>query len=117
MIKLTKEYWWQEINQARLPHVLKSIVSAQFNGCIPPEANDFDIKAVWQSTQGELEFDGVPYSIVAFVPDDPETHRRFFTLVKKYPGGKLTSLGDVVSRLNLKAVEDVFSGLTLDTRR
>lgn len=116
MIRLTKDYW-QEINQAKLPGVLKAIIGAHMHNSIPPTAFDSEIPEVWQATQGEVEFDGTPYTIVVFVPDDPETHRRFFTLVKKYPGGKLTSLGDVVSRLNLAEIEKVFSVLTLDTRR
>ena len=113
MIVLTKEKWWQEIEQAKLPSVLKSIVGAYLNNSIPPEAYDRDIMAVLQTTQGELEIDRVPYNIVVFVPDNSDTHRRFFTLVKKYPVGKLTSLSDVASRLNLESLEVLFSKLNL----
>ena len=85
-----------------------------FSDSIPPAASNYDVREVWQSTQGELELDGIPYSIVVYVPDNLDTHRRFFTLVRKYPGGKLTSLGDVVSRLNLESLEGLFSGIRLD---
>jgi len=114
MITLTTENWRQEIDQAKLPNILKSIVGDYLNDSIPPEAYDWDIMVVQQKTQGELEIDRVPYNIVVFVPDNSETHRRFFTLVKKYPGGKLTSLGDAMSQLNLEYLEGVFSGIKLD---
>ncbi len=114
MIKLTKENWRQELDQAKAPVILKWIVGAHVDDSVIFVASSYDIKNAWQATQGELEFDGIPYSIVVYVPDNAETHRRFFTLVKKYPGGKLTSLGDVVSMSNLKEIEGLFSGIRLD---
>lgn len=111
----TADYWSQLEGLAdsgsmprELANTLKALVNSHIFKTIGPEAKDFVIKmakeylrdgimlinsAVCINLSGELLYD-----VMVFKPNPPDDEMRtFFCLVRKWPGGQLHYLEDIVS--------------------